>query len=101
MYMENSNEMRKPVEWIHTIIQSILFLLAIAGMFWNFSTSQQKTKDEIDILKYRMSVMEQARHDDAIIYRADMSELKINQKELTEKVNELLVLMQNKKDREK
>lgn len=92
--MPQQEKMKQPVNWIHTTIQSILFIMALAGMFWNFSTSQQRTKDEIESLRYRMDIVEKARHDDAILQRADMSELR-------DKLTEILILLQNKQDRKK
>lgn len=93
--------MKKPVEWWHLIFQTSLFVLALAGMLWNFSTSSQEQKDDIKFLKGRMDDFEHTRHEDETLHKIDMNELKEAQKETNQKVTDILIILQNKKDRDK
>jgi hypothetical protein len=93
--------MKKPVEWWHLIFQTALFLSALLGMLWNFSTSTQKQKDDIETLKTRMDEFEHIRHEDFLLQKADLNELKGNIKELNQKVDDVRVLIENKQDRQK
>jgi len=91
--------MKKPVEWWHLIFQTALFVAALGGMLWNFSTNTQEQKDEIKFLKIRMDDLEHARHDDFLLEKADMDEVKGELKQANQKINDILVLLQNKADR--
>jgi hypothetical protein len=88
--------MKKPVEWWHLIFQTALFLSALLGMLWNFSTSTQKQKDDIDMLKIRMDNVEHVRHEDALMQKTDMDELKGEIKDLNQKVDDLRVILEDK-----
>jgi hypothetical protein len=99
--MLQNTEMKKPVEWWHLIFQTTLFVSALLGMLWNFSTSTQKQKDDIQSIKDEIEQLKHERHDDALLHKADMDELKGAQKEINQKVTDILVILQNKKDRDK
>jgi hypothetical protein len=93
--------MKKPVEWWHLIFQTALFVCALSGMLWNFSTNTQEQKDDIQFLKQRMDNLEHVRHDDALLQKADMDELKGQIQQANQKINDILVILQNKKDRDR
>jgi hypothetical protein len=99
--MYQTTEMKKPVEWWHLIFQTILFVCALGGMLWNFSTSAQKQKDDIEVLKGRMDNIEHTRHEDFLLQETDMKELKGKIDDLNQKIDDLRVILQNKKDRDK
>jgi hypothetical protein len=99
--MLQNTEMKKPVEWWHLIFQTALFVAALGGMLWNFSTATQESKDDIIFLKQRMDNLEHVRHDDALLQKADMDELKGNIKELNQKIDDLRVILQDKADRKR
>jgi polyhydroxyalkanoate synthesis regulator phasin len=91
--------MKKPVEWWHLIFQTALFVFALSGMLWNFSTSSQKQRDDIDMLKTRMDNIEHVRHEDALLQESDMKELKGKIDDLNQKIDDLRVIIQDKQDR--
>jgi hypothetical protein len=97
--MLQPQKMKKPVEWWHLIFQTALFVAALGGMLWNFSTNTQQQKDDILFLKQRMDNLEHVRHDDFLLQKADMDELKGSVKELNQKIDDVRVILQNKVDR--
>lgn len=97
--MQTELSMKKPVEWIHLVFQSLLVALSIGAVFWTFSTNQQKTKDAIEEINKRLDKNDQQRHEDAILQRADMSELKIEYKELNQQMIQMRVLIEDKQNR--
>jgi hypothetical protein len=81
--------MRKPME-IWQFILSVVVLLGTSGA-WVLDQSNQ-----IERQKVRIEILEEQQRDDRLLFRDIQSQFK----ETNEKLTDILVLLQNKKDKE-
>lgn len=81
--------MRKPME-IWQFILSIVVLLGTSGAWVLDQTNQ------IERQKVRIEILEEAQRDDRLLFRDIQQQFK----EQNEKLTDILVLLQNKKDKE-